>query len=402
MSRLRVLLLDDDDRQREAWSEELSETVGFRDHFEIHTVTASDFRASLGELEARRRDFRKAEAAIASEGDNPFDTADLLLVDFDLLKLSDSDRETGENVAYLVRVYSGCSVIVGLNQFGDNPFDLTLRAGNHSWADLNIGSGQLGNPELWSDSWRASADGDVFRPWSWPLLPQLVERFKARADLALKNLESPLLSLLEFPAEVVAGLPAAALDLLGSSSPPESVTLRQIAESPVFGLRRKDKVDDAGLARVCASRISKWLEGWLLTGQDVLVDAPHLVSRYPALLPQRSDPQSLETWNRTADLPIADLDRSLLEHFRFPRQDWLSREAWFGRRLAASETALQLYDKLTGDPPDFVFCEDRSSFAPSADVREFTADVPGSPYSRRFVLRGHDEVSYSPVVRFAV
>ena len=42
--------------------------------------------------------------------------------------------------------------------------------------------------------------------------------------------------------------------------------------------------DQGGIERVAAARLGKWLERLVLPGQNVLVDAPHLVSRFPSLV----------------------------------------------------------------------------------------------------------------------
>jgi hypothetical protein len=63
------------------------------------------------------------------------------------------------------------------------------------------------------------------------------------------------------------------------------------------GLKGKDQADDAAVARIAAARLSKWLEDIVLPAQEILVDAPHLVSRLPELL--TGDPGRLATWDRT-------------------------------------------------------------------------------------------------------
>ena len=53
------------------------------------------------------------------------------IIDYDLLgsqaEKSPTGSLTGEIIAYLVRCFSRCKLIIGLNQYGSNPFDLTLR-----------------------------------------------------------------------------------------------------------------------------------------------------------------------------------------------------------------------------------------------------------------------------------
>ena len=110
------------------------------------------------------------------------DNASIFIIDYDLLSSQEEGEEkneefftgslTGEIVAYLVRCFSKCKLIIGLNQYGNNPFDLTLRGDLDSFADLNLGGDQLDNPNLWMGDWQDSEQ--EFRPWSWPNLCDLL------------------------------------------------------------------------------------------------------------------------------------------------------------------------------------------------------------------------------------
>ena len=54
-------------------------------------------------------------------------TADVVVVDYDLLRFSEIHVDTtGSRLAYLLRCFSKCGFIIVLNEFGTNTFDLSL------------------------------------------------------------------------------------------------------------------------------------------------------------------------------------------------------------------------------------------------------------------------------------
>src|SRR4051812_38583181 len=62
-------------------------------------------------------------------------------------------------------------------------------------------------------------------------------------------------------------------------------TLDELARGARLGLRRGDEATSKqAVARIAAARTAKWLTRVVLPLQDVLIDAPHLVSRNAALL----------------------------------------------------------------------------------------------------------------------
>jgi hypothetical protein len=154
------------------------------------------------------------------------------------------------------------------------------------------------------------------------------------------------------------------------------------------------------LARVSAARISKWLERLVLPGQDILVDAPHLVSRYPSLM--TGDVMDIETWNRTARLVSHEdlgLRTDLIEPFRLKKDHWLSRPVWFWDEVRECQDILEVREPWKMERPNWVFCEDASRFYEEG-CREFIADV-ASPFARRFV-KNFEGVDYRPKVRFSL
>lgn len=381
-----VLIFDDEDGTRKDWVERLREVQGFAEKFEVQAVETRHFKDAVQDLQARREASRNNSASATPVP--LFDDAAMLIVDYDLLAL----KETGEDVAYLARCYSECGTIVGVNQFAREgfTFDLTLQGHPESYADLNLLADQLFNPGLWSTPWEG------FRPWYWPLLPEAVDAFEQRVAEIAENLDTKIMDFLDVPAQVREIFPVGALEYISS----EDATFRSFVNKSGKALRPKDNVSDAALARIAAARVSKWLERLVLPGQNILVDAAHLLERYPSLF--KRSPEQLIGWPDVHELlaPEASaIDVAMIEQFRFRRSAWLSRTAWYWPLV--SECAEISEVAKPWDPRHkVVFCEDTSRFThPSADLPEFVARVD-SPFVRRFVSTR--DPKYGPQLQFAL
>jgi len=271
-----------------------------------------------------------------------------------------------------------------------------------------LGSQQLDNRGLWLEPWKG------FRPWHWPTLPNELGAFQRRVKELKGNLNKSILSYLGFKKDISEALPRSTREFLGSGDKPETVNFREFVEESGNALRRKDSAaDDESIARIAAARIAKWLERLVLAGQDVLVDAPHLVSRFPSLMNGRS--ARLETWNKTASLKglkSLGIRYNRISKFRLEKENWLSRPAWFWRALSNLEDIDEVADPWSTETRGFVFCEDISKFLPREETREFVADL-ASPFVRRFVADHNPKavkrlgatlkrVEYVPAVRFSL
>lgn len=373
-----ILIYDDEPARVAEWRRLLRAIPEVEREFEVEGVDNKEFVAEIEELEKRRRSARNGSSTLRRRTIR-FDTAAILVIDYDLLRTEHSGYLTGEAVAYLARCYSQCGIIVGLNQFGENPFDLTLLGHPQSYADLNIGSAQLHNRGLWTASWAG------FRPWQWPLLPEAHEAFSQRVTELEKRLDTLVVQQLGLSEAVMRTLPRMARDFLAKKEAIEEVTFRTFALSSGQGFRSRDKpLSDEQLARVAAARVARWVEGYLLPGQDILVDAPHLAYRYPSLL--AGEAGDLEAWNRTARLSDHEglgLRREALERFAFPTR-WASRPVWSWGDISTSESIKEVKDPWSIQRPPWVFCEDLSRFVPIEATREFVAEVE-SPFARRYV-----------------
>jgi hypothetical protein len=392
------LVLDDEAITSSQWADQLQSLTTAAEAFDIQALSVDEIRSIAAELENRRRAARGAGYEMVG---TPLDSAALVFIDFDLLFVDDNLALNGEELSYLARTYSACGYIVSLNQFGRNSFDLTLRDHLSSYADLNLGSDQIANPGLWSEPWSG------FRPWSWPLLPRAVEAAERRvADLSAR-LDEPILDFLGLSMK---RLPRDATEFLSAARTSETVTFRSFAHDSGNGLRPRDVCGDESLIRLVQSRIAKWLECDVLAGQDVLVDAPHLVQRYPRLLP--GGPERPEEWDSAVALSNEPQLMPAIEPHRFANSHWLSRAAWRGDALGSDENIPDVRDPWSAPQVDLVFAEDLSRFLPYAAVREFSAAV-SSPFTRRFVLDARSVagadwagavkgVSYRPADRYSL
>jgi hypothetical protein len=319
----------------------------------------------------------------------------MLIVDYDLLGFSDMGFLTGESIAYLARAFSRCGFIVGLNQFGST-FDLTLKGHPESFADLNIGSKQLDNPGLWDNRWTG------FRPWYWPLIPQAIESLDRRVQQLSGCMDQPILTWLGIPDVVAKLLPRTVTEFITKSKTLAETTFAHFVVESGNGLRgRLDQTSHDCKIHIAAARISKWLERLVLSGQDILVDAPHLVMRYPSLL--KSSKRSPETFDRTASFEKVDklgIRQEKLSPALFPKSNWLSRPAWFWPSICNLDSIEEVREPWEAKQTDLAFCEDISRFKPKNKCHEFVADLT-SPFARRYAARV-PRVDYRPEVRFSL
>lgn len=413
MKRISVRLVDEDVQAAKSWKRSLDEmslgrSTGEKKLDVLTFDVQKDLKPCVETLTARRERARNPRAKVGAEGDSRgIDTVDIFIIDYDLLGSGDGIQYTGEDLAYLVRCYSSCKVIVAINQYSkSNSFELDLTGHPESYADLNIAAAQLDNVGLWHSPWSSE-----FRPWYWPVLPALVEQFDARVNFVRDHLDHSVLGSLGFGGDLVRVFPRAVEAFIGGrKGEAEKVTFRDFVTSSGNGLKPKDKVGDdpdgeGRTCRIAAARVSRWLEDMVLSGQEILVDAPHLVARHPRFLRGRGT-ISLQALNKTAQIPSGNgadeklgIDASILKEFRFdPTSIWTSRPVWFWPKIVARGES---FDSSPRTTPDFVFCEDTSSFVKRQDARSFVANVE-SAYIRRYVSMGAENVLYRPEVRFSL
>jgi len=397
--RNKILVYDDDPELATQWKKQI-ETVGaVRKSFDIEVMFESptELQKDLQILAQRQRSFR-AGTPWPNEPTR-FDEGELLVIDYDLI--TQESFATGEVVAYLARCFSSCGVIIGLNQYGGNTFDLTLRGHPESFCDLNIGDQQLSNPGLWTHDFKG------FRPWCWPVLIDFLSSFRRRVTEALENASQYVLSYFGLDG-VLQHIPKSVLGFLGPD--PITTSFDQFPLKSPSGLHPRDKrVPEEShtkasevIARVAAARLSKWLQRLVLPGQNIIVDAPHLVSRFPSLL-LSGNHDNPESWNKTARFVEPSglgIHHEIISQFEFHKPDWIARPAWFWPGLSNHPEVAEVSSPWETESSDLVFCEDTSGFHPKKACRKFVAGVD-SPFIIRYVKMPDTDVDYQPYGRFS-
>lgn len=395
MSSLNVLVYDDETDVAERLAGEIREAS--RGEASVVAKGGEDFEELLDVLHQRRK--QPSSQVIGSGGGKTHeaDEADVIVVDYDLREFTSA--ATGSRLAYLLRCFSECGFIVIVNQYGTNSFDLGLSLGFSSgfsnihfdFADLHIGDTQIGNPGLWR------TDFEGYRPWYWPIIPGARKNFKKCVEDVQEHLDKSIIEFLGLNS-VTDWIPGRARSFLSSSHDIREVTFRNFGESYHSGVERKDKKVSVSelFPRVVAARISTFLNSVLMPEQSVIVDAPHLASRFPSLIgDKRAD---MEHWNTLCSLSLSNEAELISEDFakhRFPRPHWLWRPAWYWPNINRDEEIEEVKDPWSIHNVEWVFCENISRFAPMDVAQEFRADV-SPPFIKRFVLRDvtEDAASY--------
>lgn len=393
-----VLVCDDEPEEADGWLAAVrtvasTETYDFR-----NTPTTEEAAHAVKTLLQRRR---AAHEGAAKPADGCiFDGVDVLIVDYDLLHIDENNaRYTGEGVARLARTYADCGAVVVLNQYPEAQFDLSLKGHLSSHADLNIDVDLLATAGLWEPPpWEG------FRPWSWQRLSEAAEKQRRRSEaLAGTGLDGSIVDFLGMTPEDAARLSDTAFGFLA----PEAGDFAALMTQSFRGFldQSPDGRDAAALingdlaaaARFVSARVAKWLEREVLGPQDVLVDIPHLLQRFPFLVPgDVADPQA---WNEA----IHDVDSvkaALPDGVWFEHADWLSKPAVWWRRLEVNDDIRK--KRLEFDysvVPPIAFMEDVSAFCPMDDAREFRAGFHNA-FDRRFV-KAVNGIRYAPQRRFA-
>ena len=400
----KILIYDDEREQTKRFKNKLNQALKKAEKdqdFAIETLCEDALQCSIEKLQNKQDELR--DNGTCSDETTEFDEASIFIIDYDLLKNQKVKFLTGEIITYIVRCFSECKLIIGLNQYGHNSFDLTLRGHPESFADLNLGEDQLGNPDLWRGDWGDSRTG--YRPWYWPNLSDSLHHFDKKVEDVQENLDNPICETLDFKPNLFQLLPRAVIQFIGmvKGKEPAETTFREFVMHSGNGLKPKDATisDKNVLARVGAARISKWLERFVLPEQDILVDVPHLVSRYPSLIDDVE--KKIKAWNRTAqlvDYRELGLDTDLIKCYRFKKDYWISRPVWFWDKLRECEKIKEVSEPWLTVKPNWVFCEDASRFYYEKNCTEFLADTV-SPFTRR-CINGFKNVDYRPRVRLAL
>lgn len=401
----KVLVCDDDPDLAAVWMAEIKKVTATADYDLLPVPSADALADAFADLLQRRARVRAGQPHGGEGG--LFDDADIVIIDYDLIHIEDSGtRHTGEGIARLARAFSTCGIIVILNQFPEAQFDLSLRGHVASHGDLNLDADLVARPGLWTNGpW------NDFRPWQWPVLSNAAERLRKRAaKLAVDGaLDQPILATLGLSPDDAVRISDTAFGFIAASAPDADAlaahTFRQFLVANSSAADPKDAecllaVDPGACARIAAARVAKWLERDLLAPQDVLVDAPHALQRFPFLMrPEHLG--DLDAWNAVAAGDLTPLRDDLVPNEAwFAMKDWLGCPTLYWRRLdqAQSLGALRMEFDYS-DVPDFVFLEDASRFAARDGAVEFRAGFHNE-YDRRYAKR-YEGIKYAPQRRFA-
>ena len=374
-----VLICDDDTDICSLWVETVR-SVAPPEHYEVlEPPSRSALQDAIQEVFARQSAL--LDGNVREQARCMFDGADVLILDYDLLHIDERHaRHTGESLARLVRLCTTAGVVVVVNQFGTH-FDLSLRGHLSSHADLNLRAELLGSPGLWTDPpW------DGFRPWHWQTLHRAVETQKARQQLVAEHFDEAIIDVLGMREEDLLGLTDTAVGFIAPKARDwegaRTRTFKSFAESIGNGKCTSDllKLDKAAAYRFAASRIGKWLERRVLGPQNVLIDLPHLIQRFPFLL--EDDLANPAIWT-AAVCGGEEVKRRIPEGCWFEPAG-LSRPAVWSARLEEHKGIRERrasfdYSRV----PPLVFLEDMSAFGKLQEATQFRAGHH-NVYDRRF------------------
>lgn len=368
---MKVLILDDETKRAELWKKTLDTFVDG----EIVVFSPAQVSNLIGELHKSRFASRDGKY-IPVEGLNEYD---LIIIDYDLLGLemeSPAAWATGAELAYSIRLMSKVGPILVVNQFGTNAFDLTMRRGVSSYADVDVGSAQIESPGLWqSEGFKA------FRPWHWPNLHKEIDRFELVQAFVLENLDQPVMSTLGLELENSDASNFISYEIaafLGAGQRNKDITFREVVANNaglrVFNILEKDMAIIEGfpkeqIARVGASILIHWLEKVVLPSQEVIADVPHLSSQLPWVVTDAANPESWDALCRldTDRVPAALTPFAVMPECLFSRPVFWAEKA---RRDIPFPDGF-VFSQL----PALQFCENTSRFAPEEHASSFPSDV---------------------------
>ena len=221
MSTMRVLVYDDNPEIADRLAAKVRTVC---DKADVTAVKRETFQVLIELMNRRRTAWRADEKDTALIESTDVDEADVIVVDYDLLLYSDEGDITGSRLAYLLRCFTKCGLIIVLNEHGTNSFDLSLRSPSLDFADLHLGDAQIGNPGLWTGSFEG------YRPWHWPALPNARLNFERCVEDVRENFEEPILDFLGLE-RFIDWLPKRAHDFFLGSGNMEARSIQHLREA---------------------------------------------------------------------------------------------------------------------------------------------------------------------------
>ena len=406
---MKISVWDDDPRAAGKWKEQLEEVLSGKSA-SVDAPGPEAIEKTLYSLHERRREYLESTGKDAGCYESALDDTDILLVDNDLFELPGLKDYSAETVAARASLYTSCGYIVVLNLSPDLDFDLTLLGHPSSKADLHINDKFVADLGLWEECPRGNG---CFRPWHWPLLLQSASMHRARVDELVEAFENgateePILDFFGFEEWARRRLSRAARAFLHPESATDQVSFMRFVADNVNAVNVRDgesiirRRDLTKLARVCARRIAKWLERYVLGPQDVLLDFPHLVERMPFTI---SDEQQANAvfWNSCAKLEGAPVE--LINGMGvkpFDKNGWFDRPVFWAEGTESRDNVDRLLGADDTNPSGLVFCEDASSFHDADLCDQFIAGHNTVSDSRFIRWFGEEELRYGPQSRLAM
>ena len=389
MKPMSVLVYDDHLPSAELWSERIGSVYSAA---RATPADESSFQDLLTLLNKRRALWRDDAGSDDMIRHHEVDDADVVVIDYDLFNYPGSPDTTGRRMAYLLRCFTTCGLVIVLNEYGDNVFDLRLRSSTDDFADVHLGDKQIDNPGLWG------FPSYGYRPWYWPSIPLAVDNFRRCVDDVVSNPATPILEFFDLQ-NLIDWMPWQARDFLSIKEDVAAVTFDEFAKSAPGGIERRDELGPRQRARVTAARVVGILNAVVLPEQSILVDAPHLVDRFPSLILGDKDRNTLNMLCQFDEPVTTHLDGEKLDRHRFRQPHWLWRPAWYWPEVSRNPSIIEVKEPWQTAELDFVFCEDISRFVPPDIAQEFRADV-ASPFSKRyrFDSRAERAKEYVPTI----
>ncbi len=362
------------------------------------------------------------------EGQLLLDQADVVAIDNNLAELEiKGARITAESIAGYVRAFTSSAYVVSLNKNPDVDFDLRFLMGDYtSRADLVLNAHHLSNKGLWTGNPGDSEDS--FKPFYWPALATMAKRRRSQIDFVRRNMAKRVLrsfgfsdaAITQFSPHARASLsPQAESETSSTGIPIEDLTFLDVFKDGDRSLyirserlRLSHSMNNSSIldviSRAVASDLDRWFRRDIVGPQDVLVDLPHLLQRFPMLLGNKSS--KISDWDKAsaATRPPYNLDSKIyaahLARALFKRSEWLSAPSFDWHLLKNDERLNELY--MTADPAKWIdgrFCEDTSTFSIANDKEnspeEFATEFEGS-WQYRYVKKVRNK-KYRPQSRFA-
>jgi hypothetical protein len=392
MKKDKIYIYDDESPRGTRYKDTLKKVDALKE-FDIHALSDPEFKSMFDELNERRKVSKKG--CTGGKKSNKADEAKVFIVDFRLIELTSGLN--GEEVAYDLLCFSDCEYIIGLNRYSmDSTFDLTLLGHLDSYVDLNISHKDLKNQGLWTGEPKRG-----YRPWYWPAILHYLKNREKQIDEIMNHFDDPIFETLKIPEHIMRSIPNRASNYLGTSRKDVTKTTFEdfFSQSELVLTPRDREIQfpSKRKAKIIASRLSKWFEKAILPGQNILVDAPHLIARYPSLL--KGNRKKIDTWNKTAKFgKVSELGihHNKIEECSFD-QHWASRPVWFWSDVSEISEIEEVKEPWKRSEYDFVFAEDASSFYKKGECRTFVSNVE-SPFRLRYVKRFRfGGIDYRPV-----